>query len=102
MYCKSCGLQINDEAVICTNCGVKTDNFEKSVNENAQIIEPEVISDQKDESIKKALIVGYITALLIPFVGLIVGIYVLAKNAVLHGVGIITLSLVAFLFYLGL
>lgn len=100
MYCKSCGTELNDEAVVCVNCGVKTDNFEKSVNENAQLIEPEVIPDEKLKSLKTALFVGYITAVLFPLVGFIVGIYVLAKNAVLHGVGIMTLSIFAFLIYM--
>ena len=27
MYCKHCGHEINDKAVICTNCGVATDNY---------------------------------------------------------------------------
>lgn len=30
MYCKNCGKQIADEAVICPDCGVATDNFKKA------------------------------------------------------------------------
>lgn len=30
MYCKNCGKQIADEAVICPDCGVPTDNFKKA------------------------------------------------------------------------
>ncbi len=32
MFCKNCGKQIDDKAVICPNCGVATDNF---ANQNA-------------------------------------------------------------------
>ena len=27
MYCKHCGHELNEKAVICTNCGFATDNF---------------------------------------------------------------------------
>lgn len=30
MYCKNCGKQIADAAVICPDCGVPTDNFKKA------------------------------------------------------------------------
>lgn len=30
MYCKHCGHEINDNAVICPNCGVATDNYLKT------------------------------------------------------------------------
>lgn len=29
MYCKKCGKEINDNAVICPSCGCATENFEK-------------------------------------------------------------------------
>ena len=32
MYCKNCGHQINDEAVVCTACGAPTDNYKKVVS----------------------------------------------------------------------
>ena len=27
MFCKNCGKELNDEAVICTDCGVPTEKF---------------------------------------------------------------------------
>ena len=29
MYCKNCGQQIDDNAVVCPHCGAPTDNFNK-------------------------------------------------------------------------
>ena len=29
MYCKKCGKEIDDNAVICPSCGCATENFEK-------------------------------------------------------------------------
>lgn len=31
MFCKNCGKQIDDKAVICVHCGVPTDNYQQSV-----------------------------------------------------------------------
>ena len=31
MFCKYCGHEVNDNALICPNCGVATDNYNKSV-----------------------------------------------------------------------
>ena len=36
MYCKNCGTQLDDNAVICPNCGCATDNFYKNGAHNAQ------------------------------------------------------------------
>ena len=30
MFCKNCGKEISDNAVVCPNCGVATDNMEKT------------------------------------------------------------------------
>lgn len=35
MYCTNCGKQIADEAVICPDCGVPTDNFKKANSQPA-------------------------------------------------------------------
>lgn len=32
MYCKKCGAEIDDDAVVCPHCGVPTDNFKKQQN----------------------------------------------------------------------
>lgn len=29
MYCKNCGAQIDNQAVVCVHCGVATDNYQK-------------------------------------------------------------------------
>ena len=37
MYCKNCGNEIDDKAVICPNCGVATDNNQSSSNDTGSI-----------------------------------------------------------------
>ncbi len=34
MFCKYCGKEIDDRAVVCPNCGRATDNYNNSVNVN--------------------------------------------------------------------
>ena len=36
MFCKNCGKDIDDNAVVCPNCGVATDNMAKSTPAPAQ------------------------------------------------------------------
>ena len=36
MFCKNCGKDIDDSAVVCPNCGVATDNMAKSTPAPAQ------------------------------------------------------------------
>lgn len=75
MFCKKCGNQNSDDAIVCTNCGVPTDNYEK-----------------KDVS-DGLLIAGYILALLIPIVGMIIGVIVMVKGRVGHGIAMIFIAL---------
>lgn len=41
MYCKNCGNHLADEAIVCPDCGVATDNFYKHRGQNQnQVDEP--------------------------------------------------------------
>lgn len=41
MYCKNCGNQLAEEAIVCPDCGVATDNFYKFRGKNTnQVDEP--------------------------------------------------------------
>lgn len=31
MYCKCCGQELNEKAIICTNCGIATDNYNVAI-----------------------------------------------------------------------
>ncbi|MCD8371745.1 MAG: zinc-ribbon domain-containing protein [Clostridia bacterium] len=57
MYCKNCGKQIDDKAVICPACGVPTDNF------------PSTKKEKKNSN--SLAIVGFVLAFIIPLAGLI-------------------------------
>ena len=65
MYCKNCGHEVNDNAVICPNCGVATDNYTKT---NAP--------EQKNTM----ALVGFILSFFVSIAGLIISI-IAYKNA---------------------
>jgi hypothetical protein len=55
-----------------------------------------VTQPQQDRASKGALIAGYVFAVLMPFVGLIVGIVVMFKRRLGHGIAIVALSTLVF------
>ncbi len=60
MYCKKCGQEINENAIICPHCGVATDNMSKTAPVPAQ---------------KNTIaLVGFILSFFVPMVGLILSI----------------------------
>lgn len=88
MFCKHCGKEISDQAVICTHCGVQTDNFSKQ-------------KESFGEVNTTFLVLGYILSFLIPVVGIIAGIYALCKGRASHGLGMLALAIFSIFFWAG-
>ena len=70
MYCKNCGHELCDEAVICTNCGVAVANIVKS-----------------EEKKNGMAIAGFVCSFFIPLLGWIFGGVGLSKSYKLDGKG---------------
>lgn len=92
-YCPECGEKLGDEAKFCKNCG-------KKLNETVtRAFVPERPVAEKPYTI--SIVIGYIAALLIPIIGLIVGIYLLTRKdsqrAKKHGLYVIIVSVVIWL-----
>lgn len=84
MFCTRCGNEVPNDAVVCTKCGVATENFAKG------------------GSVSQGVIVsGYVLAFLVPLIGGIVGLYLLLKNEAGHGIGILVLAVCSFFFWMG-
>ena len=66
MFCKNCGQELNDNAVICPHCGVATDNYTKST----------AVTEQKNTM----ALIGFILSFFVALAGLIVSI-IAYKNA---------------------
>lgn len=68
MFCSKCGKQIDDEAMICPECGCATSNY-KSNNSNG--------TSEEEKNTMATLAIVF--AVLIPLVGLILGIIGVCK-----------------------
>ncbi|MBR4628510.1 MAG: zinc ribbon domain-containing protein [Ruminococcus sp.] len=89
-YCRKCGMEIDDEAVVCVHCGVPTDRFQKTVGNGED----------------KTSILLVIASFFMPVIGFIIGaVYISGgkKNAGKNYVGaaFIALSLFLLLIILG-
>ncbi|MDE6470832.1 MAG: zinc ribbon domain-containing protein [Eubacterium sp.] len=81
MFCSKCGNEINDEALICPNCGCKTENFILPDNNPNYSTVPPTQLNQFDYAYSKSSlsnakvlgIVGIIGGILIPLIGWICG-----------------------------
>ncbi len=87
MFCSKCGNEINDEALICPNCGCKTENFispNNNLNYSAVTSPPQnqfnyACSKSSLSNAKVLGIVGIIGGILIPLIGWICGAIGLSK-----------------------
>ena len=66
MFCKYCGKEVNENAVICPNCGVATDNYNKAT----------VAPEQKNTM----ALIGFILSFFVAIAGLVISI-IAYKNA---------------------
>lgn len=65
MFCKSCGKEINDQAVVCPYCGVQTGAFQNIPQQPAQ---PYAQNDADETNVGLVIL-----SVLIPIVGIILG-----------------------------
>lgn len=63
MFCKKCGKEIGDSAVICPNCGCATDNY----------VERKVVKKEKGSGLVGWSISSLVLAFVAPLFGLVMG-----------------------------
>lgn len=82
MFCSKCGKEINDEAVICPNCGCFTSNYKE--------LQPPVQSASVIQIVPKALDVKSTlnTAKTLGIIGIIAGLFIPLAGWICGGVGI--------------
>lgn len=78
-YCPACGEELIDAAKFCKNCGAEIDNPQKTTNTYQENRRQYIELSDKNYTI--AIVVGYVMAILIPLIGLIVGIYLLTRDS---------------------
>jgi uncharacterized membrane protein YvbJ len=94
-FCPYCGEELVDNAKFCKNCGTNLENLEKArySNQNQDFHVPTV-----EKKHTAAIVIGYICAILIPLVGLIISVYLLTRdnseNARKHGKYILIITII--------
>lgn len=91
MFCRACGSEIADDAVVCVRCGRAT-----GVPVPGMIQPP-----AKDEGGGGTFIFAVIAALIIPIAGFVGAVVLLAKGKIGHGLAVGLLSLLSALMWLG-
>lgn len=79
MFCKECGSRMSSNADACPKCGCTT----------------------KGKVSDLTLGIGYFMSFVIPFIGFIMALYVMAKGKAGHGIVMIIISILAFFFWIG-
>ena len=105
MFCKYCGSQLDDNSVVCPNCGAKLNASNPEQNNQTNNPPPPTYSQPpQQKSGNTVAIVGFVLAFFIPLAGLICSIIGLRKanneNAGHKGLAIagIIISIVVWIF----
>ena len=89
-FCPKCGEKLVDEAKFCKNCGEDIADAAPAANV--------VQTPESEPSHTFAIVLGYVFAILIPLIGIIISIYLLTRResarATKHGKIILILSVV--------
>ena len=114
-FCSNCGNEVNDNTKFCPKCGnainSESENSNQQTNINSGINCPKCGSiipfgnvvctnsgtPLNQEKHTAAIVIGYITAIFIPIVGIITGIYLLTrknKDVHIHGIIMIILAII--------
>ena len=88
-YCPACGVELIDDAKFCKNCGSSVSAVPRG---------PTIERPAGEKSHTAAIVIGYILAVLIPLIGLIIGIYLATRkdsqSASKHGKYIIIVAVI--------
>lgn len=95
--CPECGEELLDNAKFCKHCGAKLDagesTAETTFQQAPQTYQQPMVEENKHTA---AVVLGYIFAILIPIIGLIIGVYLITRNdsesAKFHGKIVLALS----------
>ena len=97
-FCPSCGEELVDNAKFCKNCGMNLETQETQQTSNVQQTTQTYEVPKVENDHKLAIIAGYVMAILIPIIGLIIGIYLMTRKdsekAPFHGKLILGLAVV--------
>lgn len=78
-YCPSCGEELVDNAKFCKSCGINLDTMEENQNTHQENTKQFIEATEKSHTL--AVVAGYILAVLVPLLGIIVAVYLLTRDS---------------------
>lgn len=78
-YCPSCGDQQIDEARFCKSCGAALDG--PHINQNTHQENTQQFMQASEKSHTGLIIAGYVLAILIPLIGVIISVYLMTRDS---------------------
>lgn len=96
-FCPSCGEELVDSAKFCKSCGKNLEDPRFDPNANPQIKKQQVQLQTTEKSHTIAIVLGYILAVFISLLGIIISIYLLTRDSVRakkHGKIILIVSVI--------
>lgn len=83
-FCPNCGEELLDNAKFCKNCGANLETNEQAQSATEEQTTTNVQQSYQVEKVendhKLAVIIGYVMAILIPIIGIIIGIYLVTRK----------------------
>lgn len=96
-FCPFCGEALVDEAKFCKSCGKSLENINFNNNTQQTVYTQPYSVPVVEKSHTAAIVLGYIFAILIPLIGLIIGIYLTTRNdsqkAKRHGIFVLIVAI---------
>lgn len=96
-FCPNCGEKLADEANFCKNCGKDLSRYQKIFNDSSNHNVPQY----SEKSHTAATVLGFVFAVLIPIIGIFIGIYLItrddSKSAKRYGKIIIVLAVIVWI-----
>lgn len=100
IYCPFCGEELIDSAKFCKNCGKNVEKYRDNTANATN--EPTSFPPVVEKSHTLAAMLGFICSILIPLIGIIIGIYLYTRKdspkAKRYGILIIILGVVVWIF----
>lgn len=97
-YCPSCGEELVDNAKFCKSCGINLETMEENRYSHQENTRQFIEATEKSHT--AAIVIGYILAILVPLLGLIVAVYLLTRDeskAKRHGKYILIVTVIVWI-----
>ena len=77
-FCPSCGEELVENARFCKSCGMNIETMEENPYSHQQNTQQFIEATEKSHT--AAIVIGYVLAILVPLLGIIVSVYLMTRS----------------------